>query len=277
MQEPKKYPEPLEALMVVLGVFVVLIIAIVVLSVINEGRVAQPDTLIENSRYFYIFGGSLFLILPLLYAKQRRYPIKTLFRLNPVPGSVLLVSIPLGLSLTILGDELDRLIGLIITIPDWVYEMMYPLKAEGTGDWILIVTGAVIVASVAEEFLFRGLMQVTLEKKGDATRAVLLASLTWTLVHQNPYWAVEIFILGVFIGFIAWRTNSVYPAIIVHGINNMIGVLVLNADDLQGVNSWYEWRGHVSPIVLVCALGGLLWSLRWLSLKYQEDSESGYH
>ena len=222
MPQRKQFPEPVEALLLILAVFAISIVSIFVLSMINQESIDQPDILIQNSRYFYIFGGSLFLIIPLLYAKVQNYPFRQLFRFNPVPRQVILISILIGISLTVLGDELDRLIGLIITVPEWVYEMMYPLKAESTWDWVLILTGGVIIASVAEEVLFRGFLQVALERKGDVTRAALLSSLTWTLVHQNPYWAVGIFILGIFIGFIAWRTNSIIPPIIVHAINNFL-------------------------------------------------------
>lgn len=269
-QSSKKYPEPLEALLLVLGVFGVLIGLIIIRSLFNDGLVSNPENLIESSRYFYIYGGSLFLIIPLLYAHSRNYPIRELFRFNPVPLAVILISIPIGIALAILGDEMDRLIALIITVPDWVYEMMYPLKAENLLDWLLILSGAVLIASVAEEVLFRGFFQVSLERKGDVTRAVLLSSLIWTLVHQNPYWAVEIFILGIFIGFIAWRTNSIIPPVIVHAINNFIGVWMLNTDDLTAFEAWYLWNGHVSPVIIVLALGVLIWGLRWLTHHYRE-------
>lgn len=266
----KKFPEPLEALLLVLSVFGALIILVILRSVLGDVALDDPNSLIESSRYFYIYGGSLFLLIPLTYAHFRGYAIRPLFRFNPVPLQVILVSIPIGIALTILGDEMDRLIDLIITVPQWVYEMMYPLKAESFKDWILILSGAVVIASVAEEILFRGFFQVSLEGKGDVTRAVLLSSLTWTLVHQNPYWAIEIFILGVFIGFLAWRSNSIIPAIIVHAINNLIGVWMLNAEDLSGLESWYLWNNHVSPPIIVLALGILIWGLRWFTHHYRE-------
>ena len=40
------------------------------------------------------------------------------------------------------------------------------------------------------------------------------------VISTNPFWAVQIFIMGVIIGFLAWRTDSVIPGIIVHALNN---------------------------------------------------------
>ncbi len=271
MQDRKQFPEPLEALLLVLAVFAVSILSIYILSVLNQSDLSKPQTIIQNARYYYIFGGSLFLIIPLLYARLRHYPLRRVFRLNPVPLSVILVSLPVGFALTVLSDELDRLLGLIITIPQWVYDMMYPLKAESLSDWALILMGAVIIAAIAEEVLFRGFLQISLERKGDATRAVLLSALAWTLIHQNPYWAVEIFIMGIFIGFLAWRTNSIIPSVIVHALNNFIAVWMLNSKPEESMG-WYEWHGHVSPMVLVPAFFVLVWGLRQISAPYQAGS-----
>ncbi len=276
MQEQKQFPEPVEALLLVLAVFAISILSIFSLSLLNQSDLSKPETIIENARYYYIFGGSLFLIIPFFYARFRHYPIRSVFRFNPVPGSVALLSIPIGLALTVLSDELDRLLGFIITVPQWVYDMMYPLKAETTSDWALILTGAVIIAAVAEEVLFRGFLQISLERKGDVTRAVLLSALAWTLVHQNPYWAVEIFIMGIFMGFLAWRTNSIIPPVIVHALNNFIAVWMLNVN-LEESMQWYEWNGHVSPAVLIIAIVVLVWGLRRISAPYQEASEQEYH
>lgn len=272
MQEQKQFPEPVEALLLVLAVFAVSILTIYTLSVLNQSDLSKPETIIENARYYYIFGGSLFLIIPLFYARFRRYPIRRVFRFNPVPGSVVLLSIPIGFALTVLSDELDRLLGFIITVPQWVYDMMYPLKAESFSDWALILMGAVIIAAIAEEVLFRGFLQISLERKGDATRAVLLSALAWTLIHQNPYWAVEIFIMGVFMGFLAWRTNSIIPSVIVHALNNFIAVVMLNIH-IEESMQWYEWNGHVSPLILIAAIVVLVWGLRRISVPYQEASE----
>ena len=272
MQERKQFPEPVEALLLVLAVFAISILSIYMLSVLNQSDLGKPETIIQNARYYYIFGGSLFIIIPFLYARYRRYPLRRVFRLNPVPGHVALISVPIGIALTVISDELDRLIDMILTVPQWVYEMMYPLKAGNLSEWALILIGAVVIASIAEELLFRGFLQLSLERKGDATRAVLLSALAWTLVHQNPYWAVEIFIMGVFIGFLAWRTNSIIPPVIVHALNNFIAVWMLNTN-MEEAMQWYEWNGHVSPPVLIIALIVLVWGLRRISSQYQEASE----
>jgi len=272
MSARKQFPEPVEALLLVLATFGLLILFLLFYAQFSTNGLSAAQRAVSGSRYSYIIGGSLFLIVPLVYARFRGYPLRVLFRLNPIPFPVVLVSLIIGLALSFLGDELDRIVALFVTIPDWMYDMLNPLKAQSLTDWILLLGGAVVIASVAEEGLFRGFFQVTLEAKGDVTRAVLLSALTWTMVHQNLYWAVELLIMGVFFGFMAWRTNSIYPSIIAHAVNNFVAMWMLNFHPPEGAEAWYEWNGHVTPLVLVLALGGLVWGLRWLSIRYRAAS-----
>ena len=78
---------------------------------------------------------------------------------------------------------------------------------------------------------------------------------------MNLYWAIQLFLMGIVIGYMAWRTNSVFPAIIIHGVNNLVGVIFLNFD-FDPYMQWYEWNDHVSPIVIVISAAILFFSIR---------------
>ena len=43
---------------------------------------------------------------------------------------------------------------------------------------------------------------------------------------MNPYWFFQIYILGIFLGFLAWKTNSIIAPLILHGLNNFIALLL---------------------------------------------------
>ena len=270
----KEFPEPVEALILILTIFAAIIVLLFIYT-LAFGAGLTPQAIQKETRYLYIFGGSLFIIIPLLYSYILKYNIRQLFRFNSVPGRVIVLSLFVGIGLSVVGDELDRLINMVIPIPDWMLEQMRPLRAENNTDWFLIMLGAVLVASIAEEGLFRGFFQVTLERKGDATRAVLLSSITWTLIHMNPYWAIQIFVTGVVIGYLAWRTDSLLPAIIVHAFNNLLAVLALNIFEEGGSLGWYEWGEHVSPPVFIAALVLLVWALRQIGLIYRPPQTEG--
>jgi membrane protease YdiL (CAAX protease family) len=258
--DESRYPEPVEALMVVLSAFALIILIGLLYNLLaNWGF--DLNKIDKNMQIFFIFGGSLFLIVPLIYARYRQFEIQSLFRFNAVSTSIIIQSVLIGLALTILSDELDRIINLIYPLPDWLTEQLEPLKAENNFELFLIIIGAVFIAAIAEEGLFRGFLQFSLEKRGDVTRAVLLSSLTWTMIHMNLYWAIQLFLMGIVIGYMAWRTNSIIPAIIIHSLNNLVGVLFLNFD-LEPYMHWYEWNDHVSPIVVVLSGAILFFSIK---------------
>jgi len=265
--ERKEYPEPIEALVLILITFgfifaVSLIIAVVALYF-------KTESILEgNSSILFIIGGLFFLAVPIIYARIRRYNTNAIFRLNIPCPEILALSVPIGLSLAVLTDELDRIIQIFLPTPDIFLQYLESLRAETASEWILLIFGVVIIAAISEEILFRGFLQVSLEKKGDVTRAVILSSISWTIIHINPYWAIQIFITGVVIGYLAWQTNSVFPSMIVHATNNFLSLLVINLD-LEDSMAWYLWGDHVSPLVIVISAGILYFSIKQIAQYYK--------
>jgi len=265
--DKKEFPEPVESLVLILLTFgfifgITIIITLVALFF-------NSDSVLEgNASVLFIIGGLAFLIVPVFYVKMRDYNAQELFRLYIPPREVLYLSIPLGLSIGILTDEIDRIVQIFLPTPEIFLKYLESLTAETPLDWILLIFGVVIIASISEEILFRGFLQVSLEKKGDITRAVILSSVTWTIIHINPYWAIQIFITGVIIGFLAWRTNSVFPSMIVHATNNFISLLAINYN-FDELMDWYFLGEHISPVVLVIAAGILIICIRRISVYYK--------
>jgi membrane protease YdiL (CAAX protease family) len=265
--DKKEFPEPIEALVLILLTFGFIFGITIIITLV--ALLFKSNSVLEgNASVLFIIGGLVFLIVPIFYVKLREYNALELFRLNIPPGEVLLLSVPLGLSIGVLTDEIDRIIQIFLPTPEIFLKYLDSLKADTPLDWILLIMGVVIIASISEEILFRGFLQVSLERKGDITRAVILSSVTWTIIHVNPYWAIQIFITGVIIGFLAWRTNSVYPTMIVHATNNFISLLVINYN-LEASMDWYFLGDHVSPVVIVIAGGVLIICIRRISLYYR--------
>ena len=263
----KEYPEPIEALVLILLTFgfifgVTLIISLVAFLFNSNSALEGNESLL------FIIGGLIFLFVPVYYVKIREYKASELFRLNKLPAEILLLSVPLGLSLGVLTDELDRIVQIFLPTPEIFLQYLDSLKAKTTFDWFFLILGVVIISSLSEELLFRGFLQVSLERKGDMTRAVILSSVTWTIIHVNPYWAIQIFITGIILGFLAWRTNSVFPSIIVHATNNFLSLLVINFNPEESMD-WYFLGEHISPVVLVIATGILIICIRRISAFYK--------
>jgi hypothetical protein len=259
----KKIPEPVEALVFVLVIFgfVLGVASLLSIWILLSGSSSEPQT-----RWLLVLGDIPFLIFPIIYVKIRKYNAGAIFRFKAVPAEVLTVSMLLGIALGVVSDELDRLIQIFLPAPQWLIEELQFMRAETGTDWVLLLLGVVLLAAFAEEILFRGFLQVSLERKGDPTRAVLLTSLTWTMIHMNPWWAIQIFLMGVVIGFLAWRADSIVPAIIVHGLNNLLSLIFYNIGDQL---NWYLIGDHVSVYILIPAAVIVVWSIRQLTSWYR--------
>ena len=72
------------------------------------------------------------------------------------------------------------------------------------------------------------------------------------MIHFNPYWTIQIYLLGVVLGFLAWKTKSVVPSIILHSINNGVAYLLSIFDDTS--LNFYLWNKQVSPIFILLAV-----------------------
>jgi len=269
--EKKEFPEPIEALVTILITFGFIFAVSLIITVV--ALFFQTESILEgNASILFIIGGLFFLVVPIVYARMRQFDNRKVFRLNMPRSEILWLSFPIGLSLAVLTDELDRIIQIFIPPPEIFLQYLESLRAQTMTDWMLLFLGVVVIAAVSEEILFRGFLQVSLEKKGDVTRAVLLSSISWTIIHINPYWAIQIFITGVILGFLAWRTDSVYPPMIVHATNNFLSLLVINMD-LEDSMTWYLWGDHVSPIVFIIAAGILYYCIKTIS-QYYVNQES---
>ncbi|UCH62272.1 MAG: CPBP family intramembrane metalloprotease [Fidelibacterota bacterium] len=224
-----------------------LIGAVITLTFINP---SSPD--LDLPRWTIVLSESL-ILLPLIFVIQRRrLSLKATFRLQGVSLVTLRNTLLIGLGVSVLIDELDRLLALVFPLPDYITRGMEFLTFSTGSEVLLVAAGVVVIAPLVEEIVFRGFFQGQLEKGyRDVTKAVLLSSLLFTVLHFNPWWSLQIYFLGMVLGYLAWRTGSIWPSFVVHALNNSLSLWFANA--AEGSLSWYAPGGHVSPLWLGAA------------------------
>ncbi len=87
---------------------------------------------------------------------------------------------------------------------------------------IMVIAGS---AGLCEEFLFRGVIQKGLNRLG-AAASILLTAFLFSLTHMDFQKILGTFFLGALIGFIVYRTNSLFSGILAHFTNNAIVVVL---------------------------------------------------
>ena len=233
---------------------------IMILTVLMMFFVSEPlFNILGDASYFVV--ESMLLFPAMVFLIDKKFKWKTVLRLNGVPKDVIKVSVLIGFSLAIVLDELDRIIALFYSMPDELnIAIAEGMVIENLLDLILIGFGVVIVSGFAEEALFRGFFQRSLEKHRGVTKAVTTSSIVFALIHINPWWIIQIVLLAMVLGVLAWRSDSIVPGFIIHAVNNGLGLWSVNID--FATLPLYTFKGHVSPLFLIPAILLLVWSIK---------------
>lgn len=83
----------------------------------------------------------------------------------------------------------------------------------------LFITG-VIVAPLVEETFFRGFLFQGFRQRYGWIAALLLSSGIFAASHLDPVSFIPTFVLGAVLGYVYHRSNSLWPSIILHFLNN---------------------------------------------------------
>ncbi|MFH1709075.1 MAG: ABC transporter permease subunit/CPBP intramembrane protease [Planctomycetota bacterium] len=86
-----------------------------------------------------------------------------------------------------------------------------------------------LIPGIVEELLFRGLILTGFRRTFGAWKAVVLCGLVFGFIHLVPYKLLPVGIMGAGLALVVVQTGSIIPAIIVHVVNNAIGVMAGDA------------------------------------------------
>ncbi|WP_327688691.1 type II CAAX endopeptidase family protein [Streptomyces tubercidicus] len=147
------------------------------------------------------------------------------FGLRRVSGRSLLAAVGFGVVAYVLATIASLLYQAVAGDHQNV-QVGYQAAAAGGIFWYLGVAVAGFVATpIGEELLFRGVLANALGRYG-AWVSVLASAAVFALVHGlNPVLPVA-FVVGVINALLLRRTGSVWPGIVVHGVNNALAMSV---------------------------------------------------
>ena len=108
-----------------------------------------------------------------------------------------------------------------IKMPDFIKELFGEMGNHG---W-LSVLALVIMAPLLEEWLCRSVAINGLLKSGYSPRAAIAwSACMFAVIHLNPWQAIPAFLVGLLLGWIYWRTRSLWATIFTHAVNNALSV-----------------------------------------------------
>ena len=131
------------------------------------------------------------------------------------------------------------------------YDMVTELLRQMTGGplWSSFLLTAVF-APIFEEWLCRGMVLRGLLTKMKPGWAIVVSALFFALIHLNPWQALNAFIIGVVMGYVYYKTGSLWLTMLIHFVNNGTAVILSQIPSLQEVDFWMDMMPRTTYAIL---------------------------
>lgn len=223
----------------------------------------------------------LFVIPPFIIAKVFKYKITEYLQIKSSPKAIcylltllfMIASYPL---LSIISEwnaslrfpESIKFLEEIFRLAEETNSNITNLILSGTtiSDLLLNILVIAIIPAVGEEFVFRGLLQKYLIKAiKNPHIGIIISAFIFSAIHFSLFGFVPRFILGIFLGYLAWRFSSLIPGIFAHFLNNAFAVCLSfyfskigQTQNLEDINIYPDNIYLLIGITVIASVLGLL-------------------
>lgn len=195
--------------------------------------------------YYGVLATQVILLgIPLLAAVYSKKSLKKTFRLNAfcprhIAGSIVMIAGAI-------------MVGIVLTA---VTSAMFPSSAEGVSvsmDYLMgdnfaqTLLVVALLPAVCEELMFRGYIFSAFEAKMKPAAAILTASVIFGLYHMSIVRFFTTALLGAAICYVAYRSKSIFPGMLMHFINNACSVFIMY---------YPEQTGRIFPVLVKETIG----------------------
>lgn len=131
----------------------------------------------------------------------------------------------LGVAFCAYTNIITSLAGAIFESAGINYEVDMGQNPKGIFGFLLSVIATAVVPALVEEFACRGIVLGSLKRFGEGF-ALIASSLIFGLMHGNFQQIPFAFFVGLALGFVTLKTGNLWTAVIIHGTNNFVSVLM---------------------------------------------------
>ena len=161
------------------------------------------------------------LLTIILFAWRKWFPLTKTY-LQTHPWTTLLWVVVLSLGTIIPSEWMQEQLGM--EMPEELERLMTQLLSSPAG---YVAVG--ILVPLAEEIVFRGAILRTLLRLLPGNwhwGAIIISALIFGAVHGNMVQFVHATLLGLLLGWMYWRTDSIIPGVVLHWVNNSVAYVI---------------------------------------------------
>jgi len=210
--ENRNYPNIVQSFGI-LGIIILATLLASTLFLLNKFIDVEALQLIY---YLLTFGTSFWIV----YSIRKRKTGVSIFNLKIENKRIIpfIIVVAIALLFGIISPISD-----FIPMPEFLKNaFLNTAKQSGFFSFLLMV----IAAPIFEELIFRGIILDGLLKKYSPVTSILVSSILFGLAHLNPWQFVAGFVIGIFAGWIYYKSRSLSLVIIIHASVNLTGYLM---------------------------------------------------
>lgn len=167
----------------------------------------------------------LILAPALLMATMLTTSLRSSLRIRMPHWTALPLSVLLGVTLHPMYVMLAEWISYTYPISEQAAAAMKPFTDQiSAAPWLTVLFLMALVPAICEELAFRGFIFGGLIRERGRLRAVVVTALLFGISHGVLQQSIAATIMGLLLGWIALRTGSVLPGILIHFTNNALSV-----------------------------------------------------
>lgn len=203
----------------VMAYFVIMLIALYYIG----GRWQMKDMMIGLVKTQLI----LILLPIILILRISKNDLKTTLKINYTNPLNFLIVIFAAIPLLLLAGILGQIINLIFPISESYISVLQDLiKVQNNGLWFTVFVVGVL-PGICEEVMFRGFILNALKKKG-VWYSIIFTAILFGVFHLDPFRLLPASLLGIWLGYLAVKTNSLFVPILAHFAHNTLSILITN-------------------------------------------------
>ncbi|QEG40109.1 CPBP family intramembrane glutamic endopeptidase [Roseimaritima ulvae] len=245
------------------SLFSLLVAEVIVTGTVPTSRDAAIEALelVKQSRLGFtitVVGPQIALVLPTILATLLS-PKPFRQRLGLVRGHWPLWGwVAAAAATPLVGMVVGVLVGMFLTESESLKDMSELFRSIGSGAFLfplaLMIGG---MPAICEELLFRGYVQSRLTKRFPPIAGILMASAVFAVFHMDPVHVVAVFPIGVWMGWLSFRSGSIFPAMLAHLINNVLAVVTVVINPAEHVDTLALPAAFAMLFILAAGVLGL--------------------